>query len=332
MIKIGNMNIDKEKIKNKLFYFVCLGSMTFFLVFVADFFFLREANIDVTSNVQIRYTGVNGNATAEVMETAGDINQRTQALLDTVTYTVEPNTSLSNGDIILVTATYDEKIAAQYHYNVINARKEILVEGLSNRYPNIAAIDSEYMEAMQMAANRYVDNNRENIFNLEYDQYDVDEWEAQDAICVYSAFMSSTNSPSADRMIYIYQLDYFNEDNVVEEETEESTDEPANDEAPAAENTEEVPAGEHSTPEENVEEAQPSLLTVYYLVIVPNVNDSNTVDAQNTFGEKVYFTEAERQSLNFEAYVNRVFGRTYTIEKVVTDQPEQQEEQEPVSQ
>ena len=317
MIKIGNMNIDKEKIKNKLFYFVCLGSMTFFLVFVADFFFLREANIDVTSNVQIRYTGVNGNATAEVMETAGDINQRTQALLDTVTYTVEPNTSLSNGDIILVTATYDEKIAAQYHYNVINAKKEILVEGLSNRYPNIAAIDSEYMEAMQMAANRYVDNNRENIFNLEYDQYDVDEWEAQDAICVYSAFMSSTNSPSADRMIYIYQLDYFNEDNVVEEETEESTDEPANDEAPAAENTEEV---------------EPSLLTVYYLVIVPNVNDSNTVDAQNTFGEKVYFTEAERQSLNFEAYVNRVFGRTYTIEKVVTDQPEQQEEQEPVSQ
>ena len=311
------MNIDKEKIKNKLFYFVCLGSMTFFLVFVADFFFLREANIDVTSNVQIRYTGVNGNATAEVMETAGDINQRTQALLDTVTYTVEPNTSLSNGDIILVTATYDEKIAAQYHYNVINAKKEILVEGLSNRYPNIAAIDSEYMEAMQMAANRYVDNNRENIFNLEYDQYDVDEWEAQDAICVYSAFMSSTNSPSADRMIYIYQLDYFNEDNVVEEETEESTDEPANDEAPAAENTEEV---------------EPSLLTVYYLVIVPNVNDSNTVDAQNTFGEKVYFTEAERQSLNFEAYVNRVFGRTYTIEKVVTDQPEQQEEQEPVSQ
>lgn len=284
--------MNKEAIKNKLFYFMCLGAMTFFLVFVADFFFLREANIDVTSNIQISYTGVNGNATAEVMETAGDINQRTQALLDTVNYTVEPNTGLSNGDTILVSATYDEKIAAQYHYNVINAQKEIVVEGLSDRYPNIASINETYLADMENAAGRYADNNKENIFLLEYEEYNVRDWDADDAQCVYSAFMSSNTSPSGDRMIYIYQLDYHNEENV-DEDSEE-----------------------------------PSVLTVYYLVCVPNVNDSDTVDEQNIFGERVYFTETERAELNFEAYTNRVFGRSYTIEAIPREEPEVPEEEQ----
>ncbi len=290
LIKIKGMN--KEAIKNKLFYFICLGAMTFFLVFVADFFFLREANIDVTSNVQISYTGVNGNATAEVMETAGDINQRTQALLDTVNYTVEPNTGLSNGDTILVSASYDEKIAAQYHYNVINVQKEIIVEGLSDRYPNIASINEEYLADMQSAADQYVDNNIENIFLLEYEEYDVRDWNEEDSQCVYSAFMSSNNSPSGDRMIYIYQLDYHNEEN------------------------------------EDQESEEPSVLTVYYLVCIPNVNDSDTVDEQNIFGERVYFTETERAELNFEAYANRVFGRSYTIEAIPREEPEDQQTEE----
>jgi hypothetical protein len=140
-------------------------------------------------------------------------------------------------------------------------------------------------------------------------------------------------------MVYIYQLDYFNEDNVVEENTDEqdsgeeqtaeNTD--GKDDAEPADSQANEDGPQDSDSEEIAEEVEPSLLTVYYLVIVPNVNDSNTVDAQNIFGEKVYFTESERAELNFEAYVNRVFGRTYTIEKVVTDQPEQSTEQEPIS-
>lgn len=326
MIKIETMN--KETIKNKVFYFACLGAMTFFLVFVADFFFLREANIDVTANVQISYSGVNGNATAEVMETAGDINQRTQALLDTVNYTVEPNSGLSNGDIILISASYDEKVASQYHYNVINAQKEFVVEGLSNRYSDITAIDSAYIYAMQSAADRYVENNRDNIFLLEYEEYDVGDWEAQEANCVYSAFMSSVSSPSADRMIYIYQLDYFNEDNVVEDNPDEEEEDAISDEENSAEDS--ANPDEESAPEGPIDSAEPSLLTVYYLVCVPNVNDSNTVDAQNIFGEKVYFTEAEKTEFNFAAYANRVFGRSYTIQPVEKEEADPEME-EPVS-
>ena len=46
-----------------------------------------------------------------------DINQRIQEFYNTIHYTVEPDTGLSNGDTITVKAQYDEALAQQYHSN-----------------------------------------------------------------------------------------------------------------------------------------------------------------------------------------------------------------------
>ena len=62
------------------------------------------------------YVGENGNASVTVSAKQGDLNQRTQDFLNSVQYEVSPNTDLSNRDTIHVTATYDEALANQYHY------------------------------------------------------------------------------------------------------------------------------------------------------------------------------------------------------------------------
>lgn len=108
--------MDKQKIENKTIYFMCLLSMICILVLIAYFFFLRNVEIDIMANAQYTYVGENGNASVTVSAKQGDLNQRTQDFLNSVQYEVSPNTDLSNGDTIHVTATYDEALANQYHY------------------------------------------------------------------------------------------------------------------------------------------------------------------------------------------------------------------------
>ena len=108
--------MDKQKIENKTIYFISLLSMVCILVLIAYFFFMRNVEIDIMENAQYSYVGENGNASVVVNPKQGDLNQRMQDFLNSVKYEVSPNTDLSNGDTIHVTATYDEALANQYHY------------------------------------------------------------------------------------------------------------------------------------------------------------------------------------------------------------------------
>ena len=124
--------MDKQKIENKAIYFMCLLSMICILVLIAYFFFLRNVEIDIMANAQYTYVGENGNASVTVSAKQGDLNQRTQDFLNSVQYEVSPNTDLSNGDTIHVTATYDEALANQYHYQPKSVETDVVVKGLAH--------------------------------------------------------------------------------------------------------------------------------------------------------------------------------------------------------
>ena len=57
-------------------------------------------------------------------------------------------------------------------------------------------------------------------------------------------------------------------------------------------------------------------MALYYTVSVPEINDGMKVDKQDIFGEKAYLSDNEWQILNFDAYIQRVYGSQYNIERI----------------
>lgn len=54
---------------------------------------------------------------------------------------------------------------------------------------------------------------------------------------------------------------------------------------------------------------------LYYMVCIPNINDSNEIDTHNIYGEKAYLTQDELDSKDFNGYVDRVYSSKYQIEQ-----------------
>ena len=55
-------------------------------------------------------------------------------------------------------------------------------------------------------------------------------------------------------------------------------------------------------------------VTLYYMVIVPDINDSNEVVKQDVYGQKATMTNEEIENQSIKEYVARIFGDKYTIE------------------
>ena len=54
---------------------------------------------------------------------------------------------------------------------------------------------------------------------------------------------------------------------------------------------------------------------LYYMVCIPNINDSNEIDTHNIYGEKAYLTQEELDGKDFNGYVDRVYSSKYHIEQ-----------------
>lgn len=256
--------MNKQKIENKTIYFISLLSMVCILVLIAYFFFMRNVEIDIMENAQYSYVGENGNASVVVNPKQGDLNQRMQDFLNSVKYEVSPNTDLSNGDTIHVTATYDEALANQYHYKPKSVEADVKVEGLANRYKALEDIPKFLITDGKDAAIEYVKDNDDSIYSLEGKK---EKTPSLDKVkIVYSAYLKSNQKNNSDRFVYIVYMNYSSE-------------------------------------------------VLYYMVCIPNINDSNEIDTHNIYGEKAYLTQDELDGKDFAGYVNRVYSSKYQIEE-----------------
>ena len=55
---------------------------------------------------------------------------------------------------------------------------------------------------------------------------------------------------------------------------------------------------------------------LYYMVCIPNINDSDSIDTHNIYGEKAYLTQDELDGKDFSGYVNRIYSLKYQIEQI----------------
>ena len=73
---------------------------------------------------------------------------------------------------------------------------------------------------------------------------------------------------------------------------------------------------------------QEDTLDIYYLVTVPDINDGNSVNKQDIFGEKAHLTEDEKNAGSYNDYVVRIYSSQYDvlqmpIEKEIEEQKEE---------
>ncbi|MGM9948168.1 hypothetical protein [Floccifex sp.] len=260
--------MNKEKLKTKMYYFISLGAICVILILITYMFFIRTIEVDVMEGLNIEYTKENGLASANATNESIDINQRTQNFMQTVTYTITPNENLSNGDVIHIVASYDETLASQYHFKPVNVEKDIVVEGLHNRFASLSDIEIDYIQSILKESDRYINDNSDSIFEINEQK---EEGKLIENKRVYQVFLKSNSAKSSDRVLVIYQLLY---------------------------------------------EYEKEMITLYYTVSVPEINDGNEVDTQDIFGEKAYLSENELYHLDFSSYIQRVYGSQYSIEEI----------------
>ena len=199
---------NSDKAKNKLIYFIALGSMCLILIFVMYNFFYRTIDVDVMKNIELLYSGENGSASVTVQNNTDDLNQRIQEFMDTVEYEVTPNSNLSNGDTIHVIATFDTELASQYHYQAINTEAEFVVQGLNDRFESKDAISKDYLERIHMESENYIKEHASEIFHLDPQTGSEKNIKLDQITMLYSAFLKS--SQTSDRILSVYQLQYSN--------------------------------------------------------------------------------------------------------------------------
>lgn len=197
----------EERIKNKVIYFIALLGICSGLFLMSYFSFLRTTEVDMTKKVKIIYTGEQGRAKAEATCAMTDLNQRLQALYDSIEYVVEPNENLSNGDVIKISTKYDKDLAQEYHYEPIHLEKEFVVKGLYNRYENYDQIPEEYVKKIFKEMDIYLNDHKREIFQTEF-SFPKAKPNVIESPVVYSAFLNSKNSDKTDRMVNIYRIVY----------------------------------------------------------------------------------------------------------------------------
>ncbi|MDO4467570.1 MAG: hypothetical protein Q4C49_11305 [Bacillota bacterium] len=315
--------MEKEKLKNKMFFFTWILIMCGILIGIAYTFFLRNIKVDVTSQLAIEYDGENGVASVEVYYNGNDLNKRTQEFLETCTYKVEPGTNLSNGDVVKIITSYDENLAKEYNYEPVNVEKEIVVEGLYNKYERYQDIDADYKEKVLNAESNYVKNHVKDIYRELYPGYP--SYTKAERKVVYKGFLDGIEEDTRDRLIEIIRIDYVVpfEKEVEKEEIEKK--EASEEEKENLEISEEKEESEVETITVN------EVYTLYYLVTLPGINEGKVFDTQDIFGEKAYLSEEEKKTQNYESYIQRIYKNKYniqTIERVIIEPGIEKEEAE----
>ena len=105
----------KEAMKSKTITSICMLAIIISLYATCYMLFFRTVDVDLTKDISIVYDGESGSASVKVFNSITDYNQRKQEFMDSVAYKVSPKKNLQNGDTLLISSTYDEDLADQYH-------------------------------------------------------------------------------------------------------------------------------------------------------------------------------------------------------------------------
>ncbi|WP_294561487.1 hypothetical protein [uncultured Traorella sp.] len=149
---------------------ITLACVVVVIVAVSVYFSLKKTPIDLTSSCELTYSGVSGEGYANVSCNV-DYDQNNPnfvTFVNGVSYEVENNGSLSNGDTIVLKAIYSEETAKGSKIEVVNPQKEFTVEGLEVVYRTFADIpedvSSQFAQAAETALRKDIEDTAQSVF------------------------------------------------------------------------------------------------------------------------------------------------------------------------
>ena len=94
--------------------------------------FKKEIPLDLTKGLGVQFSGENGSGSVSVTKNIDydGQNETVKRFIDSVTYSINPDSGLSNGDLVTIIAHYDDELRKLGSVVVENPTKEIQVEDL----------------------------------------------------------------------------------------------------------------------------------------------------------------------------------------------------------
>lgn len=261
-------NMKYHNLKNKLIYFVCFGSMLAILGSVFYICFFRDMHIDLTKNVQITFTGENGNGRISMQRHDMNYNQRIQPFYDALVPIYDKDGNLSNGDEVTITFQYDPELAEEYHIIVDANQLTLTVEGLAQRFASKEEIPDEYLTLIEQKSKDYMSKDADRILHQDFTI--TSDVVLKSETRIQRVFLRADDTQEHDKIIDVYQMTAAGkrEDGTVQEET------------------------------------------IYYMVVIDDVNSNMIVNDDQIYGEKTLFTE---EDLTTETGIIRYFRNKYVL-------------------
>lgn len=171
---------EKEKFfktkKGKITLGAIIAAAVIIVALIVWAVFFNKTEIDAFEDIQIEYTGDNGQGYAYV--SAGDIDYDMNEpgvgyFVNSLYYDVENNGQLSNGDKVKITVQYSKATADGLDIKLKEESKEFEVSGLIEKYASAADIDPElydkaYQEAIESAEDRAYGDNQNKFYKAYY--------------------------------------------------------------------------------------------------------------------------------------------------------------------
>lgn len=171
---------EKEKFfktkKGKITLGAIIAAVVIIVALIVWAVFFNKTEIDAFEDIQIEYTGDNGQGYAYV--SAGDIDYDMNEpgvgyFVNSLYYDVENNGQLSNGDKVKITVQYSKATADGLDIKLKEESKEFEVSGLIEKYASAADIDPElydkaYQEAIESAEDRAYGDKQSKFYKAYY--------------------------------------------------------------------------------------------------------------------------------------------------------------------
>lgn len=202
--------MDNKRIQTMKSKIICVGyifGIILLLYFLCYFLIISEKDVDVMAGMQLYFEGENGEGIVTATIENEIIDQRINEVLDSIHYEIEPNSNLSNGDQITVSAIVDdEDLLKRYHIKLLNKTKQFEVSGLAVPYTNASVIPASYLELIKEEAKNYITENKNLIIQNNFQQFHQNtEIELTSVESKYQVFLKAQGEDN-DRILTIFEV------------------------------------------------------------------------------------------------------------------------------
>ncbi|MDF9825904.1 hypothetical protein M2475_002285 [Breznakia sp. PF5-3] len=175
-----------------------------------------KTDVDLTNDkyIDINYEGVSGagSITVDSNYKYDEENVDLTKFYNSISYNIEPNEELQNGDTVVLTMKFDEDLAEKANINVTKYEKSWKVKGLDIAYTNYNRLSEKEANKIKSIADNVANNNaKKDIFLDSYSFSSLDRDKDisvsdPEIVAIYFCSYEGSEYESSGDMIFLYKV------------------------------------------------------------------------------------------------------------------------------